>query len=1285
MSETTTRIAIFGALEITHDPAAPRRPPTQRVLALLGYLIAHHDVPQARDKLVDLLWPELLPRQGRRMLSDTLWRARRLLTPPGQDDTPALLIAGDTVAFRPDASIWVDLIAFEHALHERKNADEGADERLRTAVELYRGDFLEDCYDDWALYERERLREQYLSALQRLLVADQQRQDYDLALQSALRLVQADPLREEAHRALMRLYHLLGRTDDALRAFAQCRALLDTELGIEPEAETLSLYEDLRALQQRRTGAGTRNQAAVEASILQDVPLVGRADARAELMEAIEQALTGASGLVLLAGEAGQGKSRLLREIAAGAAWRGAQVSWGRGREDAQARPFGALHEALREVLTPMRARQLAELLPTRTLDTLLPLLPELAALLPEHPFRLHDPGQQPVAALHAALAAVLLALGQIAPQLLILEDLHWFDRATLDALAALLPALRGARVLLIVSGRAEELAARPPVWNTLMQLDRSGRMRRVELHGLDEAEVAELVRRALRMQHPAPRFSARLAAATGGNPFFILETLRALYEQGTLRRDEQSIWHTPWDTADSDYQELPLPAGLRQALDDRVGTLTQAERAALAAAAVLGQNFSPSVLARMTDDKRQTTNDERQTSGVIQPSVVGGRSSVIADQLLRRQFLAEDGTGYRFEHELLREVIYDRIDLATRQDLHLRAAEALEHEHFARVEALAQHLYLAGAWDKATPYLMQAGDHARIVYAYRDALRCYDQALEAAEQQSAEAAQNATLWDIQLKRGAVATPLGEYADATAAYDEVLRLAARDQAGPSAAARIGARRSAQIQALNGLCFIYGQRNDYAQARRVIVAAMQLAAESPRLIDRAETFYQAGLIHFRQDDYGEARRHMNEALQLYDALDRDADHAKCLIWLGWTYMRQDGPTDRVIEFFTQALEIYRRQNDRFSEHLCLSDLAGAYLSRGDLREALQAIEQCLTFFSSIGALDDAPTCLYTRGEIYRRMGRMEEALDSLHASLALCKQLDRSAAADFNQVGIAAVLRELGRYDDAWAMLERPLISEDRRTRARALLVAADSWRVQEQLRNAWECLAEGIALARQLGTKTYLGSAYRALAQLRLADTCHQLPAPSADIPDSEASLTESMRLLREAHADDELALSCATLGHFLTTAQRPAEARATFRQAQALMTRCGMTSALEQIRLLLQALPAAETLLQPGQLRVMLARRGTPRGRPLRPDELIEVIWNFGSPTQREVGYATNKATTRQELLLRLCAEALAQDAEPTVGDLATALGVTPRTVDRDIAALRAAGELLATRGGSG
>src|SRR5207249_1750193 len=99
---------------------------------------------------------------------------------------------------------------------------------------------------------------------------------------------------------------------------------------------------------------------------------------------------------------------------------------------------------------------------------------------------------------------------------------------------------------------------------------------------------------------------------------------------------------------------------------------------------------------------------------------------------------------------------------------------------------------------------------------------------------------------------------------------------------------------------------------------------------------------------------------------------------------------------------------------------------------------------------------------------------------------------------------------------------------------------------------------------------------------------------------------------------------------------------------------------------------------LRPGQRRVMLARHGTPRGRPLRPDELIEVIWTIEEVRQLGASQAMNKMTVRQERLRRLCAEAAAQGAEPTVGDLADALGVATRTVHRDIVAMRAAGEVL-------
>ncbi|HEX9369639.1 MAG TPA: tetratricopeptide repeat protein, partial [Roseiflexaceae bacterium] len=639
-------------------------------------------------------------------------------------------------------------------------------------------------------------------------------------------------------------------------------------------------------------------------------------------------------------------------------------------------------------------------------------------------------------------------------------EDLHWFDPATLRALAALLPALGDARVLLIVSGRADELARRPDVWNTLLQLDRIGLLRRVDLRELTEEECADLVRRILRMREPAPRFSARLYEATGGNPFFILQALRALQEQGILTRDAQGVWHTPWDAPHADYHDLPLPAGLRDAIDGRLRELTPQERAALAAAAVLGQNFTPRTWAGMTDQRPMTNNESDD------------RWSLVVGQLLQRQFLVEDSAGYRFGHETLREVIYDDLDAPTRRTLHLRAAETLEQEHFARVEALAQHLYLAGAWDKSLPYLIQAGDRARAVYAWQDALRCYDQAIEAAARTGAEAADAPTRWDIQLKRGEVATPLGDYPTAIAAYEEVLRLAEKDADAPNAAARAGTRRGAQIQALNGLSYIYGMRNDYTRARETIRWAMALAEESPRLLDRAEVYYQAGLISFRMDDYAEARNLLVDALNLYQALGLEGEQAKCLSMIGWSYLRQDGPTDQVIDHFTQGLTIYRRQADRFGEHSCLVDITNTQLMRGRLLDVVRAVDQCLPFFRTVGAQDSVSECLFARGEAYRRMGRWDEALESLRESQAICVHLGRSAAAQFNQVFIAATLRDMGHYDDASAALTAPLHIDDRMVKVRALLVAAEIEYIKGRLDCAWNYLEESFTLTRWLGSKT---------------------------------------------------------------------------------------------------------------------------------------------------------------------------------------------------------------------
>jgi tetratricopeptide (TPR) repeat protein len=619
---------------------------------------------------------------------------------------------------------------------------------------------------------------------------------------------------------------------------------------------------------------------------------------------------------------------------------------------------------------------------------------------------------------------------------------------------------------------------------------------------------------------------------------------------------------------------------------------------------------------------------------------------------------------------------------------LHLRAAEALEQEHYARVEALAQHLYLARAWDKAVPYLLQAADRARAVCAYRDALRCYEQAIEAIEHLTRDSDRADTTinpdmrWSLQLKQGEIYALLGDYATAVRAYQHVLHVTDTDSTGPN---RSVARRSTRIQALNGLCFVHGLTNDYLRARELSREAMALAEESPRLQDRAATYYQAGSIEYHMNNFGEALTHLQRALELYETVDSQEGQARCLELLAWVRRRQEGVTDRVVESLQQALAMYRALGDEYRERYCLVSLANVYLLRGAFGEVLRSCDAVLPFFRASAARYTISECQYLRGVALFMIGRLPEALETISESLAIGQELGITAVVQVNQMYRGQVLRALGDYEAGRRDLEAACVSTDRLVRPRALCALAELWLERDDLRRAFQLIAEALVLVREVGSQPYLGVALRVLGQVRGADAAGCLPRSLEVTPDAETCFKASIQLLETAQYESELALAYVHYSLYLLNRQRADEASPLLTRAQALAGRCGMMSLLETIQQALQQTRiAADGPPAPGQVRVRLARQGTPRGRPLRPDEFADVFWTVESAEDLAARRQGGKVAERHARIRRLCAEAVAQGAEPTVGDLAAALGVAPRTVDRDIAALRAAGELVLTRGAS-
>jgi hypothetical protein len=613
--------------------------------------------------LVGVFWPDIPEARARHALSQALWYLRRSL--PDEDLLQADV---ETLCIPPRAPIWVDVAAFEALVAPHLDPappSETAVADLSQAVGLYRA-------------EGRRLRELYHQALERLMHLEKRAGHYKQALKHALALTAADPFYEAAHREVMQLYVALGRPQAALAQFDTCRRVLESELGFDPDPATVALAHEVV----RRAGTDATPHLPRIAPPARpflssgmhnvQLPLVGRNAERDQLLTHVEaifkthQAGAGISrgkpvaprgGVVLVEGEAGVGKTRLAQEVARDAEWRGALVLWGQVKEREAVPPFDPLVQAVQDGLSRLRATQLALVVEGVWLRVLSQVIPSLIDWLPDlMPPTALEPERE---RLIEALTCCLAGWSQVTPLVLVLEHLHWADAGTLDALGGLARRLRDKSVLIIGNYRDADARMQPQVWEKLRALDRAGLCQRLRLSRLDGPATGELIRRALGLTQPAPLFEERLYRETGGNPLFVLETLRALCEEGILFKNEAGYWSTLFDESTWDYAELSLAPGIERVIAQRVTLLPPRMRRVLQAAAMLGSDFNGTTLAECLPQ-------------------AAGEVLAMLNTLVRWRFLIETPSNYQFSHDKVRQVVYDETPVDERLQLcRLMAPEA--------------------------------------------------------------------------------------------------------------------------------------------------------------------------------------------------------------------------------------------------------------------------------------------------------------------------------------------------------------------------------------------------------------------------------------------------------------------------------------------------------------------------------------------------------------------------------------------------------------------------------
>ncbi|MEL6982086.1 MAG: AAA family ATPase, partial [Actinomycetota bacterium] len=698
MPTDTITVRLLGGFAIQAGGRVLSSLPPQAV-SLLSFLVVNRARPQTRDLLAGRFWPEQPEDRARKRLSNCLWQIKRGLGDAGLPED--LLIAdNNTVSVAATQSLVVDAEEFESQLSEFERELRGRQvkgvltDRLADVVSSYPGEFLSGYYHEWIEPERKRIRDRYHSALAELIGLYKSRSQYDVALRFARMLVEEEPLREDLHREVMRLHALLDQAPAAERQFATCQRMLQNELGLEPSEETVALLERIRS------DAPAPAQA-YQVDDPEQLGLIGRRHEMSVLVGRADELLSGRGGVVLVEGEPGIGKTRLLREFMEAAEWRGARILHAGHTELSRMQPYSALREVLAPAVTGLRGAHLVEVVESVWLQKAAEVLPELRGLLegsaPSQPLL---PAEEP-ARMSEALARVVQAQGGLGPTVIVIEDVHWSDDDSMQVLAQLGPRLARSDVLLCLSYRRFEAEQAASVWSDLGKLEGLAAASRLVVGPMSTNEVRDLLTAHLGPGGLPASTVAKVVELTNGNPLYVLESVR----------DPASL---VTDLGDERGEDVPLlPPAVARSLEVRVEALAGPTRAVLETLAALAEPASPTLVAEVAGMQRLAT-----VEALTQTTDLG--------------FVIDEADGScRFSHDQTRRMVYKLMGPDRGRELHRRIYEA-QASSGAPPAQLAHHARLAGQMSETRQWHLEAAKAALTVNGYRTAADHYGQADDA-------------------------------------------------------------------------------------------------------------------------------------------------------------------------------------------------------------------------------------------------------------------------------------------------------------------------------------------------------------------------------------------------------------------------------------------------------------------------------------------------------------------------------------------------------------------------
>jgi class 3 adenylate cyclase/tetratricopeptide (TPR) repeat protein len=577
--------------------------------------------------------------------------------------------------------------------------------------------------------------------------------------------------------------------------------------------------------------------------------VVGRVAEASRFATALAAAKIGNGQTVVLGGEAGVGKTAFVRRADEEATADGFRILVGLTHQSDAGLPYAPFISAVRSGFRGLDRDELGRVL-QRSAPDLAQLFPELGRLGGAEAATGIERHRLAVAFQH-----LFRAFARESPVLLVLEDMHWADEASLELLRHVARELRDARIAILATYRSDEMHRRHPLLRALAELQRERVTAEILLKRLTPDETKEVIRATFAQSDPNVKISDEfrdvIHARSEGNPFFTEELLKALVESGGVYLDAHSGWQR------KPIDQLEIPGSIREAVRARIDGLSEDARQSLVAASVVGQRFAFDVLraVRGIDDAALEAHIRQLIDEQLANEVDGGRDE------------------YSFRHALTREVVYDDLLVRERKRLHGRVADALAAASDTAPALLAHHLLEAGKLALAVPVLIKAGDHAMRADAPREAAAHYARAVE-----------------IGLPEAELVTVIERQTEAYQPFDTTQSIKTAQEA-LALYRQLGDRRGqSRMLRLEGRGHFYGARQELSEERTQESIDVLAGEESVELA--RSTAQLAGLLMARSA-MEEAMPHAERAIEMGERIGDAWTLANALITHGSALRYQAG--------------------------------------------------------------------------------------------------------------------------------------------------------------------------------------------------------------------------------------------------------------------------------------------------------------------------------------------------------------------------------------------------------